>query len=82
MLGHCSRFSPLPVVSFLIRCTHEFQHRKDLVGPINHDVVRSPSPKNDLVVGVRFIPPHLLVVLQFFIIVYFFRGISSALANG
>ena len=67
MLGHCSRFPPLSVISSLIRRTLEFQHKKDLVGPINHDVVRSPSPKNDLVVGVRFIPPHLLVVLQFFI---------------
>jgi hypothetical protein len=58
---------------------------KDLVGPIDHDRIRPPSSKDfkdDLVVWVCFIPFHLLIVFQFFIIVSFFRGISAALANG
>jgi len=45
MLGHCSRFPPLSVSLSLIRRTLEFQHIKDLVGEIEHDRIRSPSPK-------------------------------------
>ena len=48
---------------------------KDLVGPIDHDRIRPPSSKDDFVLWICAIPFHLLVVLQFFIIVSFFRCI-------
>jgi len=64
----------------LIRCTLESQHKKDFVGQINHDRVKSPSAQNDLVVGLRFIPLKLFVILLLCIIVTFVCGISASLA--
>ena len=62
-------------LSSLIRRTLEFHHINDLVGPINYDRIRPPSSKDDFVLWICAIPFHLLVVLQFFIIVSFFRCI-------
>jgi hypothetical protein len=46
MLDPCSRFPSFSVISSLIECTLEFQFEQDLVGPIDHDRVRSSSPES------------------------------------
>ena len=65
MLSPCPTLSLLTVIMSLIRSALELQNIHSLAGPFNCDRVRTPSPKDNLIVGVCFIPITYSVIILF-----------------
>ena len=67
MLIPCPTLSLLTVIMSLIRSALELQNIHSLAGPFNCDRVRTPSPKDNLIVGVYFIPITYSVIILFLV---------------
>jgi len=65
MLKPRPTLSLLTVVLSLIRSALELQNVHSLAGPFNCNRVRTPSPEDNLIVGVCFIPIDYLVIILF-----------------
>ena len=71
MLSPCPTLSLLTVIMSLIRGALELQNIHSLAGPFNCNRVRTPSPKDNLIIGVCFIP------ITYSVIIFFLAGATA-----
>jgi hypothetical protein len=65
MLNQRTTLSSLTAILSLIRSALELQNVHSLASPLNCNRVRTPSPEDNLIIGVCFIPIYYSVIILF-----------------